>query len=71
MFDGVDYIAHRPDGLEILRLNPLSRHLLDMNRQINSVDAVQVELFKKLRFGNNTLRGNFNLKSSVSGVQFA
>src|SRR6266702_1218401 len=51
--DSRDHVANRAHRLELLRLDPAARHLLQLDREIDGVDAVQIELFEQVRFGRH------------------
>nr|CBJ53182.1 protein of unknown function [Ralstonia solanacearum CFBP2957] len=54
--DGADDVADRADRFEFFRLDAAPRHFLQLDGQIDGVDAVEVEFFEQVRFGRDTRR---------------
>ena len=43
--DRADHVANRPHGLELFRLDAPAGHFLKLDREIDCVDAVEIEFF--------------------------
>src|SRR6267142_1371901 len=68
LVNGGDYVAHRPDALEFLRLDALAGHLLQPDREVDRVDAVQVEIVEQVRVERHPLRVDLEI-AAQDGLQ--
>ena len=55
-FDRTDHVADRAHRLELFRLDTAAGHFLQFDREVDSVDAVEIEVFEQMRFGRHALR---------------
>ena len=55
-FDRTDHIADRAYRLEFFRLDAAPGHFLQFDREVDGVDAVEIEVFEEMRVRRHALR---------------
>jgi hypothetical protein len=54
--DALHDIAHGPDGLELLRVDPDTGELLELHDQIDGVDTVEIEVLAQVCLKRDLVR---------------